>query len=170
MLFKNLFVRFKSKYICCSLQNKIIKNSPTPKEHNWTWLKPGKTALLDWTASWKHFIFITWFSRGESGERYFVFGVFSIRRAIISCVLWKHFAWIFTKNNYIPYETLHTPIETFLQHLQPKSIIFCDFSLPRLGKNMRIAMQNMTIPPKQILKYTWHIENFSFILENYHST
>ena len=65
---------------------------------------------------------------------------------------------------------LHTPIEIFLQHFQPKSIIFCDFSLPRLGKNMRIAMQSMNIPPKQILKYTWHSKKFSFRLENYNST
>ena len=34
----------------------------------------------------------------------------------------------------------------------------------------RIAMQNMTIPPKQVLKYTWHSKKFSFVLENYNST
>ena len=31
-------------------------------------------------------------------------------------------------------------------------------------------MQSMNIPPKQILKYTWHRKKFSFRLENYNST
>ena len=31
-------------------------------------------------------------------------------------------------------------------------------------------MQSMNIPPKQILKYTWHSKKFSFRLENYNST
>ena len=152
------------------MQNKIIKNSPTPKQQNFTWLKPGKTALFDWTAPLKLFIFITWFSRGETGEWYFVYAVFSIRRAIILWLFWKHFAWIFSKSNCIPYETLHTPIETFLQHFQQKSIISCDFPLPRLGKNMCVPIQNMTKPPKQIVKYIWLSKNFSLRLENYNST
>ena len=34
---KNLFLRLNSKFLCYSLQN-------------FTWLKPAKTALFDWTA------------------------------------------------------------------------------------------------------------------------
>ena len=46
-------------------------------------------------------------------------------------------------------ETSQTPIKTFLHHFEPKIIIFSDISLPRLCKNMSIAMQNMTESPEK---------------------
>ena len=48
-------------------------------------------------------------------------------------------------------ETSQTPIKMFLQHFALKSIILSDISLPRLGKNMSIAMQNLTESPKNQL-------------------
>ena len=39
--------------------------------------------------------------------------------------------------------TLQTPIKTLAQHFEQKNI-FIDISLPRLGKNMSIALHNMT--------------------------
>ena len=46
-------------------------------------------------------------------------------------------------------ETSKIPIKTFVQHFEQKNI-FSDISLPRLGKNMSITMQNMTKSPKKI--------------------
>ena len=40
-------------------------------------------------------------------------------------------------------ETLQTPIKTLARHFEQKDI-FIDISLLRLGKNMSIALQNMT--------------------------
>ena len=37
-----------------------------------------------------------------------------------------------------------TPVKTFLHHFEQKSIIFSDILLPRLDKNISIAMQKMT--------------------------
>ena len=51
-------------------------------------------------------------------------------------------------------ETSQAPIKTFRQHFEQKIIIFSDISLPRLGKNMSIAMQNMTESQKQTNKQT----------------
>ena len=49
--FKNLFLRFKSKYFCCSLQNKIYnKKQASPKRLNFTCLKSAKSPLFDWIA------------------------------------------------------------------------------------------------------------------------
>ena len=41
-------------------------------------------------------------------------------------------------------QTSHTPIKFIVQHFEQKNIIFTDTSLRRLGKNMSIALQNMT--------------------------
>ena len=46
-------------------------------------------------------------------------------------------------------ETLQTPIKTFLKYYDQKIIIFSDISLLRLGRNMSIAMQNMTESQKK---------------------
>ena len=40
--------------------------------------------------------------------------------------------------------TSQTPDKTFLQYFEQKSFTFSEISQPRLGKNMCIAMQNMT--------------------------
>ena len=45
-------------------------------------------------------------------------------------------------------ETSKIPIKTFVQHFEQKNI-FSDISLPRLGKNMSITMQNMTKSKKK---------------------
>ena len=47
--------------------------------------------------------------------------------------------------------TLLTSIKTFLQFAEEKHIIFSNISLLRLGKNMSIAMQNMTESKKNHL-------------------
>ena len=41
-------------------------------------------------------------------------------------------------------ETSQAPIKSFVQNFEQKIIIFSDISLPKLGKNIDIAMQNMT--------------------------
>ena len=49
-------------------------------------------------------------------------------------------------------KTSQTPIKTFLQHFEQNNI-FNDISLPSLGKNVSIAMQNMTETPKKSVNY-----------------
>ena len=66
---------------------------------------------------------------------------------------------------------IQTPIKTFLQHFEKKHIIFSNISLLRLGKNMSIAMENMTgHPQKNLLTVTNHSKKFSFRLEKYNNT
>ena len=50
--FKNIFLRFKSKYLCCSSQNKTIKKNTSPELQNFMWLKPIKTMQFDWMTQW----------------------------------------------------------------------------------------------------------------------
>ena len=50
-------------------------------------------------------------------------------------------------------ETSQTPIKTFLQYFEQKSFTFSEISQPRLGKNMSIAMQNMTESLKKTVNY-----------------
>ena len=45
---------------------------------------------------------------------------------------------------------MQTPIKTFIQHFQEKSLIFSNISLLRLDKNASIAMQNITESSKKI--------------------
>ena len=56
---------------------------------------------------------------------------------------------------------------TLLQHFEQKSIIFSDISIPRIGKNMSIAMQIMTESQKSQL--TKHSKKFSCRLEKYNT-
>ena len=42
-------------------------------------------------------------------------------------------------------QTSQTPTKSFVQHFEEKSIIFIDISLPRLRKNMSIAMQSIIL-------------------------
>ena len=50
-------------------------------------------------------------------------------------------------------ETSQTPINTFLKLFEEKIIVFSDISLPRLGKNKSIAVQNMTGSSKKSVNY-----------------
>ena len=48
-------------------------------------------------------------------------------------------------------------------------LVFSDISLPRLGKNMSIALQNITESKKK-KQYSKHSKNFSFRLEKYNNS
>ena len=51
-------------------------------------------------------------------------------------------------------------------------LVFNDISLPRLGKNMSIALQNMTKSKKKqkSKQYSKHSKKFSFRLEKYNNS
>ena len=51
-------------------------------------------------------------------------------------------------------------------------LVFSDISLPRLGKNMSIALQNMTKSKKKqkSKQYSKHSKQFSFRLEKYNNS
>ena len=102
-IFKYIFLRFKSKYLCCGLQNKIIKNTHLQNKKNWHGLSLPKPAKM------------------------FV----------------------------IHYLIFQTPMKLFSNVLSKKNILFSDISLPWLGKNMSITMQNMTESPK---KSFYHVQ------------
>ena len=103
---------FKSKYLCCSLQNKIITHPysppppptppppplPSPHLQNFLWLKPKKTAEFAWTALWKIFFssLIFLFFRPDSSTIGKIW------------VISKHFLQILFGNN-IRYHALPSP-------------------------------------------------------------
>ena len=51
---------------------------------------------------------------------------------------------------YLNFRRKQTPMKTVFQQFEQKSIIFSDISLPRLGKNISIPIQNIIESPKQI--------------------
>ena len=86
--------------------------------------------------------------------------------------IWKNFAWISIRNNYWNItDTEPSHIKIFLKHSEQKSIIFSDISMARIGKNMSIALQNMTESQKKNqLNMSKHSKKFSFRLEKCNNT
>ena len=97
--FKSLFFTFKSRYLCCVLPNKIIKNMHLQKGKiscGWSLQKPCH--LIGWLH--ENFVFNK-FSHGKtdkvSGTSFMLSSV--LRRPVVLWVIWKHFAWICMGNN-----------------------------------------------------------------------
>ena len=98
---KGLFLRYKRRYFCCNLQNKIIENPCLQNDKTFMRLQPAKSVLFDWMALWKFLYFIIRFSQGQTDKvsDTSLNVIFIIRRAIVLWVIWKHFALLFIKNN-----------------------------------------------------------------------
>ena len=66
-------------------------------------------------------------------------------------------------------ETLQTTIKTLVQYFEQKNI-FSDISLPRLGKNMSTALQNMNEFKRNKKQYSKHSKKCSVRLEKYNNS
>ena len=95
---------------------------PSDKRQGFTWLKPAKTALFDWTAPWK-FLNFTWFSRAETSKLSDSLCYLQYRKTQLY-ELFENILHGFLSE--IISETSQAPIETFLQYFEEKRIIFSD--------------------------------------------
>ena len=119
-IFKNVFLRFKSRHLCCGLQHKIIKNKTkknVPRTTKFHGVETCKNCVIWFEGFLKTLVLITrffqpWWDRLD--KWWFAYFIFSIARAIVLWDISKQFTWIFIRNNYwnIP-DTLRNFCPTF---------------------------------------------------------
>ena len=130
-------------------------------------MKPAETSSLDLMAPWKLLFFINWFSQGKTDKVTGTsFMLSSVSEEPKFYELFENIlAWIFLGSNSW---NLRHPSKLLSIISNKKNIIFSDISLPRLGKNMIIALQRMTESQKKKKKkkkMSKHSKKFRFRLE-----